>query len=99
MQVQVIENQAHISGKISDVKPHKELAHYYTVTLNVETVSSVEGYANLLTWAKGLAVEVTASTSDMERLHLAPGQKVTLHVKKTGPTSVFLVPPKPEDKK
>jgi hypothetical protein len=95
MQVQVIENRADVSGKIRNVAPHKELADHYTVTLDVESLSSVEGFANLLGWAKGLSIDVTVSASEMERLGLSPGQKVTLRVKKTGPTTVFVVPAKP----
>jgi hypothetical protein len=97
MQVQVIENRADLAGTIKEITPHKELANQYTVKLDVESVQSVEGMTNLMTWAKGLSIEVTVPADQVTKRSLARGKKVTLRVKQAGPTAVVAVP-MPTDK-
>jgi|tagenome__1003787_1003787.scaffolds.fasta_scaffold20882120_1 hypothetical protein len=98
MQVQVIENRADLAGTVREVAPHKELANQYTVKIDVETVKPVEGMANLMTWAKGLAIDVTVPADDVRKQKMAAGQKITLRVKAAGPGTVVAVPV-PVDKK
>jgi len=98
MQVQVIENRADLAGTVREVVPHKELANQYTVRFDVETVKPVEGMPNLMTWAKGLSIDVTVPADEVKKHKLAAGQKVTLRVKAAGPGTVVAVPV-PVDKK
>ena len=92
MQVQVIENRADLTGTIREITPHKELPHQYTVTFDVESVTSVDGMVNLMTWSKGLSIEVIVSEAEVTKRSLARLQKVTLRVKQAGPTTVVHVP-------
>ena len=93
MQVQVIENRADISGKVREVKPHETLEHHYTVKMDVETVTPVEGMANLMASSKGMTVDVNVPEEQVESKKIVPGAKITLRVKKSGPTEVIAVPP------
>jgi len=97
MQVQVVENRADIVGTIREITPHKELANQYTVTFDVETVQPVLGMTNLMTWAKGLSIDVTVGADEVAKRALARGQKITLRVKQAGPRAVVAVP-MPKDK-
>jgi hypothetical protein len=92
MQVQVIENRADLAGIIREIAPHKELANQYTVKFDVESVRQVAGMPNLLTWAKGMSIEVTVPAAEVTSRSLARGQKITLRVKQAGPMSVVAVP-------
>jgi hypothetical protein len=92
MQVQIIENRADLIGTIREIAPHKELANQYTVKFDVEKVQTVDGMANLMTWAKGLSIDVTVPAAEVTTRSLARGQKVTLRVKQAGPMSVVAVP-------
>lgn len=92
MQVQVIENRADIAGKVREVKPHETLEHYYTVRIDVETVTPVEGMANLMGSSKGMTIEVSVPAAQIDAKKIVPGAKVTLRVKKAGPTQVMAVP-------
>src|SRR5258705_13151854 len=92
MQVQIIENRADIEGTIREIAPHKELPNQYTIKFDVDRVQPVDGMANLMTWAKGLSIEVTVPADEVTKRSLARGQKVTLRVKQAGPMSVVAVP-------
>jgi hypothetical protein len=93
MQVQVIENRADISGKVRDVQPHETLAHYYTVKMDVESVTPVEGMANLLGSSKGMTIDVSVPEEQVRSKEIVPGAGITLRVKKSGPTQIMAVPP------
>jgi hypothetical protein len=92
MQVQVIENRADLAGTIREIAPHKELANHYTVKLDVKSVKPVGGMANLMTWAKGMSIDVIVPADEVTRRSLARGQKITIRVKQAGPTRVVAVP-------
>ena len=91
MQVQIVENRADLVGTIREIVPHKELANQYTVTFDVETVQPVDGMTNLMTWAKGLSIDVTVAADEVAKRALARGQKITLRVKQAGPRTVVAV--------
>jgi antitoxin component of MazEF toxin-antitoxin module len=90
-QVQVVENRSEVTGTVRRLVLHKTLAGQLLVTLAVETVESVDGYANLFAWAKGVSIDVVVPAADVEALRIASGQKVTWVVKRTTPGSAALV--------
>jgi hypothetical protein len=92
MPVQPIENQADVTGTVRTVVPRTDLQGYYSVSLDVESVAAVADYANMFEWAKGQSIAVNVPADRVSADRLAPGQRVTWRVKRTGPTSVFLVP-------
>lgn len=96
MTVQPVENQADLTGTIRTLAPRHDLPGYHVVSLEVETVAEVGKYPNLFSWATGQSIEVTVPNDAVTEKQIAPGQKVTWRVKKTGPTSVFLVPGEPK---
>jgi hypothetical protein len=91
MQVQVIENQADVVGRILDVRPHETLANYHVARIDVEEVFPVGDYPNLFSWAPGKSIEVNIPAEKVAEFALSRGQKISCRIKKTGPTSAFLV--------
>jgi hypothetical protein len=90
-QVQAIENRAEVTGTVRRVAAHQAIKGYSLVTLDVESVASVSGYANLFEWAKGMSIEIAVPTADVTALDIAPDRHITWTIKRTTPGSAALV--------
>jgi len=90
-QIQVVENRSEVKGTVRRVTPHKTIEGQSLVTLDVETVLFVDGYANLFSWAKGMSIDVAVPTADIKSQKIAPGQKVTWVIRKTTSGSASLL--------
>ena len=89
--MQVVENWAEVKGTVQGLGPHPSLDGYSVVEVQVESVADVTGYPNLFHSAAGQTLAVNVPKDRVGEL-LAPGEQVTLHVRRGGPGSVFAHP-------
>ena len=92
MQVQAVENWAHIRGKIEAISQHGELDDYISANITVSEVTPVPGYPNLFSWAVGKEIAVNIPKLKVSELGLAAGDSIGARVRKTGPTNAFVDP-------
>lgn len=88
--VQVVENWARIKGRLLEMRAHADSADHVVCVIGVEDVAPVEGYPNLLGWARGQALEIGVKRE--RAAGLAPGQFVSLKVRLAGPKKAFAHP-------
>ena len=91
MSAQAIENQAIIVGTLRDLSGNETLPSHTVATVDVEAVSSVPGYPNLFAWTVGHPVQVNVP-AEKATFNQRVGEKVSWRVKRTGPTTAFLLP-------
>jgi hypothetical protein len=92
MQVQVVENQAAIVGKVREIDKDERHADRYRLTVEVQQVESVRSLPNLMESTRGLTIEITITAEDLAYRHIEAGKPYRFRVKKTGPTTVFVIP-------
>jgi hypothetical protein len=87
--VQIIENWAVITGTVCAVEPCDKGVQYRTVVLDVETVTDVRGFPNLLSDAAGKTVPVIVSGTALDRAGIHIGARVQTKARKTTPFEVL----------
>lgn len=92
MQVQAIENRAEIVGKVREIEHDAQHGDRYTLKVDVLQVESVRSLPNLMESSRGLTIEITITADDLTSRHIEAGKPYRFHVKKTGPTTAFVIP-------
>lgn len=87
--VQIIENWSLLRGQVVRLAPAAEYPGVTAVEFDVETVSSVEGFANLLQDRAGMRLTVFLSTG--ETSPLSPGDILTLRARLAVKNRVFAI--------
>ena len=72
MQVQVVENQAVIVGKVRETAEDPSRKGFFTLKVDVERVDDVAGMPNLMAWAKKMTIDVTIAEKDLSVRPLEP---------------------------
>lgn len=90
--MQVIENWAEARGRVIKVAPHPTLGDYVVVEMEVDAVSPVADYPNLIQWAEGQTLRVNLPAEKARELSLAPGMEISFWVRRGSPDSVFADP-------
>jgi hypothetical protein len=84
--VQVIENRADIKGRVLAVGPIAERPAHRLVTIEVRSVSSVEGYANMFASAPGTRLDVIVPAPQADVLRV--GATVDCRIRRGSPKIV-----------
>ncbi len=87
--MQVIENRSDVTGRVTGVSPHPTLPDHSLLTVQLDDVAPVEGFANLFDAARGKTIDVAVSRERAKQLGLRPGDSVVARIRRAGPTSVF----------
>ncbi len=87
--MQVIENKADVSGEITKVEPHPSLPGMMSVGVQIDSVTPVAGYANLLGSTPGQAVDISMPEDIVRQAAMMPGKAVKLRAQLRGPGQIF----------
>lgn len=87
--MQVIENRSDVTGRVTDVSPHPTLPDHSLLTVQLDDVAPVDGFANLFDASRGKTIEVAVLGARAKELGLRPGDSVAARIRRAGPTSVF----------
>jgi hypothetical protein len=90
--MQVIENWADIRGRIRSLSQLGDLPGLVTALIDVEGVTPVPGFANLLENASGDILRINIPQAAVERFGLHQGQVVVCRARKGGPHTIFAHP-------
>lgn len=85
--VQVIENWADITGTVRAVEPSDKGPTYRTLILDVDTVTDVPGFPNLLSDTPGTTLAIIIPGPDP-----APGTSLKARVRRASPFEIFANP-------
>lgn len=96
MQMQIIENWAHIEGRVESVEPNKEHAGFVTAQVAVKAANPVPGFPNLFADAPGQTIPLNLPTEVSERLKVRPGVTLSAWVRKSRPGQAFTHPDRVE---
>jgi hypothetical protein len=90
--MQVIENWADVTGRLTATRPHPDLKGYVTASVEVSDVNPVPGVANLFESSKGQTIDVNVPESTLPALKAQEGSTVRWRIRKAGPSSTFAHP-------
>jgi hypothetical protein len=85
--VQVIENRADLIGRLVAIREDPTRPGYRLALVDVEAVSEVPSYANLLGQAGGARIELVIPDAHVGLMK--PGDAITCRARRTGPSTVF----------
>jgi hypothetical protein len=90
--MQVIENWADVTGRLTATRPHPELKGYVCASLEISDVKPVPGVANLFESARGQTIDVNVPATALPQLKAQEGGTVRLRIRKAGPSGIFTHP-------
>jgi hypothetical protein len=90
--VQIIENWSDISGKVRFYTLSSEVEGFAAVTINVENVRDVPGYANLLSTVAGTEITILVPQTLATQQKIASGTQIDCRVRRGGPNRIFIHP-------
>ncbi len=90
MSVQIIENWSSINGVVCSCNPSPSIAEFVEVEVAVETVSPVEGFANLLDNVEGRPLVVLVPEELVKSLDIAPGDVIACRVRRANLDRTFV---------
>jgi hypothetical protein len=90
MGVPIIENWSTITGVIQSLAPSNDLAQFVVVTVAVDRVDPVDGFANLLADAAGHDLDVLVPQDIVQSRGLRAGQMIICRVRRAGGDRIFV---------
>jgi hypothetical protein len=87
--VQAIDNRAWVTGTVESLSPVTSGNDRATVTLHVEMVEDVESFPNLLGWATGSSLAVTAPRLALDATGVGVGDRLRCMVRRASPTQTI----------
>ena len=90
--VQVVENWAQVTGIVRAIGPSDKGPSYRTIILDVDTVTDVPGFPNLLSDTQGTTLVIIVPGRAATRAELAAGTSLTARVRRASPSEVFASP-------
>ena len=91
--VQMIENWAEIEGTLTNLAASPRLSDFVVADVEVATVTSVEGFRNLLEDAAGTTLHVNLPAQVADAAGLRPGVRVAMRVRRAGPPPTIFAHP------
>jgi hypothetical protein len=90
MGVPIIENWSTITGVALSIEPSKDLEQFVVVTVAVDRVDPVDGFANLLAGAAGQELSILAPSDVVQSAGLFKGARIVVRVRRAGADRVFV---------
>ena len=90
--VQVVENWAEVTGIVRAVGPSDKGPSYRTIIMDVDTVTDVPGFPNLLSDTQGTTLVIIVPGRAATRAELAAGTSLKARVRRASPSEVFASP-------
>ena len=90
MGVPIIENWSTITGVIRSISPSKELAQFVVVTVAVDRVDPVDGFANLLSGVAGHDLDILVPQDIAQHTGLQERKRITCRVRRAGRDRTFV---------
>ena len=90
MGVPIIENWSTITGVIRSIAPSNDLAQFVVVTVAVDRVEPVDGFANLLADAAGQDLDILMPQDIAQSAGLNEQERIACRVRRAGRDRVFV---------
>jgi hypothetical protein len=90
MSMQIIENWSEIHGMIHACQLASDLKDYYQVSVWIDAVSSVEGFANLLTDLAGTNLEILIPSALINTLQITPQVYIECRVRRASHGRIYI---------
>ncbi len=90
--VAIVENWAIVTGRVGEIVQVPEYRDLCAVALDVEEVSGVEGYPNLLHAGPGSRLTVLVRRDVVRRERMTPGDRVSVRTRRGGKDRFFAHP-------
>lgn len=88
--VQIVENWSDITGEVRSYQPSPDVTGFMAVELDVEKVSPVEGFPNLLEHLKGKSLVVFMPEELVKPLNINLGDTIACRVRRAALDRVFV---------
>ena len=90
--VAIVENWAIVTGRVTGVRMAAGYPDFCAVDLDIEGVSDVEGYPNLLHADPGSRLTVLVRRDVVRRERMTPGDRVSVRMRRGGKDGIFAHP-------
>jgi hypothetical protein len=88
--VQIIENWSEINGVVLSAEPSTDVHDFMAVTVAVDHVTALDGFANLLTDVAGKQIVMLVPQELFSALDVKQGSVITCWVRKAGLNRIFV---------
>lgn len=90
MSVQIIENWSRIAGIVRTLQPSTEVKGFTIADVEVEQVTPVEGFPNLLEGAEGQTLPIHIPDELVDQLRIEALDRIECRVRRAGPDRYFV---------
>ena len=88
--VQIVENWADIEGSVQNVDRASEIPGFVKASVELERVTDVEGFPNLLASLNGAVITVFVPSELAEEQGLQPGTRLVARARRARPGRTFV---------
>lgn len=90
--VQIVENWSRVTGTVESFAASDDPQRGGVLRLRIDAVRPLEPFPNLMADYEGRTIDVSLPASLLPRIDLAPGRRLTLRLRRGGPTAVLSHP-------